>query len=186
MQSRKNELHVIAFDPGGRTGWAHFVVDVRAFSHPREYVLKNLLEWRTGEFEGTEHDQVRACLDLIRASRYSDGRMDARYEILTEDFELTQLLGGKDLLIPVRMNAILEYQLVGNFHLPLLYQNRSMRTSVTRPRLKLWGIWPMKGKDSFAAVQHGLTYLKRLKVKADEISWDRLVRIAKLKPLLAK
>lgn len=170
---KKTELHVIWFDPGGVMGWCHFVVSAKAFSHPRERVLKNLLEWRCGEFEGTEHEKVGAALDLIRTSRYgpNNNLLRGQYEVGTEDFELTQLIGGKDLLIPVRLNAILDYQLTTLFHLPLLYQNRQMRTGVTRERLKLWKIWPVVGKDAFAAVQHGLTYLKRVKIKANEISW---------------
>lgn len=187
MHKRKDELHVITFDPGGKMGWAHFVVHVRAFSHPREKVLKNLLGWRCGEFDGTEHEKVRAALDLIRMSRYRNGRLyTARYEIVTEDFELTQLIGGKDLLIPVRINAILEYQLAQGFQLPLSYQNRAMRTGVTRKRLRLMGLWPVKGKDAFAAVQHNVTYLKRLKAKADEQTWERLLRLHEKTPLLYK
>jgi len=187
VTSRKNELHVIAFDPGGVMGWAHFVVHIRAFSHPREKVLSNLLGWRCGEFEGTEHDKVRAALDMIRKSRYRNGKLfTARYEIVTEDFDLTQLIGGKDLLIPTRLNAILEYQLAVGFQLPLAYQNRALRTGVTKPRLKRMKLWPVRGKDAYAAVQHGVTYLKRLKQRADEVTWEKLIQLNEKRPLLEK
>lgn len=159
-------------------GWSEFVVNARAFGNPHERVLTNLLEWRCGEFEGTEHEKVTQALDLIRKSRYgaTDNLLKSHYEIVSEDFELTQLIGGKDLLIPVRLNAILGYQLQTLFQLPLNMQNRQMRTGVTKERAKLWKIWPVKGKDAWAAVQHGLTYLKRVKVKADEISWLKFQR----------
>jgi len=171
----KTELHVISFDPGGVLGWSHFVVDVQAFANPHEKVLTNLLAWRYGEFEGTEHEKVRAALDLIRTSRYKrrTNLVTGHYEIVTEDFELTQLIGGKDLLMPTRLNAILEYQLATLFRLELNYQHRSMRTGVTKERAKLWGIWPVKGKDAWASIQHGLTFLKRVKIKADELTWPK-------------
>lgn len=171
----KTQLHVIWFDPGGITGWAYSVVSSKAFSHPREKVLKNLLEWRTGEFEGTEHEQVTQALDLIRRNRYgpNNNLLTGLFEIGTEDFELTQLIGGKELLIPVRLNAVLDYQIQTLFQLKLFYQNRSMRTGVTRPRMKLWKLPRPKGKDEFAAAQHNLTYLKRVKIRADEITWKQ-------------
>lgn len=171
----KTELHVIWFDPGGITGWAYSVVSYKAFSHPRQKVLKNLLEWRTGEFEGTEHEQVTQALDLIRKGLYSgkNNTLTGLFEVGTEDFELTQLIGGKELLIPVRLNAVLDYQIHNLFGLKLFYQNRSMRTGVTRPRMKLWGLPPTSGKDAFAAAQHNLTYLKRVKIRADEITWKQ-------------
>lgn len=170
----KTELHVMWFDPGGVTGWAYSVVSAKAFSNPREKVLTNLLEWTTGEFEGTEHDQVTQALDLIRRKRYSGNvLLHGLFEVGTEDFELTQLIGGKELLIPVRINAMLDYQLATAFQLRLAYQNRSMRTGVTRERMKLWKLPKVSGKDAFSAAQHNLTYLKRVKVKADEITWKR-------------
>jgi hypothetical protein len=173
----KTELHVLWFDPGGITGWAYSVVSSKAFSHPREYVLKNLLEWRTGEFEGTEHEQATQALDLIRRTRYSGNvLLQGLYEVGTEDFELTQLIGGKELLGPVRLNAVLDYQVKNLFGLDLLYQNRSMRTGVTRPRMKLWKLPKVQGKDAFAAAQHNLTFLKRVKIRADEITWKRYQR----------
>lgn len=170
----KTELHVVWFDPGGVSGWCYSVVDAKAFSHPRERVLKNLLEWSTGEFEGMEHEQVTQALDLIRRKRYSGNvLLHGLFEVGTEDFELTQLIGGKELLIPVRLNAVLDYQIHSLFQLKLMYQNRSMRTGVTRERMKLWKLPPVKGKDAFSAAQHNLTYLKRVKIKADEITWKQ-------------
>lgn len=173
-QFNKTELHVLWFDPGGVTGWAYSIVSAKAFNDPHQRVLKNLLEWRTGEFEGTEHDQITQALDLIREKRYTvDVMFRGLFEIGTEDFELTQLIGGKELLIPVRFNAVLDYQTRNLFRLRLNYQNRSMRTGVTRERIKLWKLPKVRGKDAFAAAQHNLTYLKRVKVRADEISWKK-------------
>lgn len=170
MAAKKNEYHIVWFDPGGRTGWAHLTVHRRAFIKPENKVLANLLEWETGEFDGTEHVQIRAATELIQKAHYGEMPFVTTCDVGSEDFELTQLIGGKELLIPVRMNAILDWECQRLHGLHLLLQRRNERTNVTKDRLKSWGMgWT--GKDSFAAMQHAVTWLRKVKQKANRLPW---------------
>lgn len=182
MAIRKNEFHIVTFDPGGVIGWAHLVIDFRAFLTPRAKVLANLLDWDTGEFNDTESANLMQCMELVRSARYGIMPYHSKCDVVSEDFELTQMIGGHNLLSPVRINAVLEWECakVGgvNFHL----QKRQMRTSVTPARLTLAGFhsplsktgrWVTSGtgKDSFAAMQHVITWAKLTKQQANRKPW---------------
>ena len=39
QKAKPGEYHLIMFDPGGTIGWAHFVLDFRAFSRPEHKAL---------------------------------------------------------------------------------------------------------------------------------------------------
>ncbi len=171
MSKSKNEYHVVFFDPGGRTGWAHLTLHVRAFTKPENKVLPNILSWSTGEFSGDEHGQLKACTELINKARYGPMPFVSRIDVGSEDFELTQLIGGRDLLIPVRMNAVLAWECQRLYGTNLNLQARQLRTAVTKDRLKLWKLWPVKGKDAFAAMQHAVTWVRREKKKSIERPW---------------
>lgn len=169
----RNHLHVLTYDPGGVTGWAHYVVHRQAFIHRKATILGNLLHFSTGNYRGTELEQVLQACAMIRKRRYqSNGaHILSEWRVVTEAFELTQIIGGKELLSPVRIASMMEYAFSQNFQLPLEYQSRSLRTNVTRERAKRWGLW-WEGKDSFTAVQHGIVYLRRLKQQSIRKPWE--------------
>lgn len=169
MASTRGQYHVIAFDPGGVTGWAAFSLSKLAFVDPDEKVLAHLHWWGTGEFEGTEREICRQAVEKCRAAKYGSMPFNADTDVVSEDFDLVQTLGGKELLSPVRINAVLEWELVG-MGIPFHLQNRSMRTNITAERLRRWG-FPHAGKDSLAALQHGLTWLKRVKKESIRKPW---------------
>jgi len=163
-------------------GWAHMVIDKRAFYHHLTKVLPNVLDWDTGEFDGTEHANITECVRLVREARYGEMPFHSKTDVVTEDFELTQMIGGENLLSPVRINALLEWEVskVGgvSFH----YQKRQMRTGITPERLKAMGFaspmnrggnWTRtgKGKDSFAAMQHAIVWVRRVKQEANRRPW---------------
>jgi hypothetical protein len=178
----RNEYHVIAFDPGGVLGWAHLVFHFKAFTTPRAKVLANLLWWSAGEFDGTETANLEAAVVLIHDGRYGKMPFHSKTDVVSEDFELTQMVGGHNLLSPVRINAVLEWETakVGGVHFHL--QKRQMRTSVTPERLRLMrfespmskrGTWVTngRGKDMFAAMQHAVTWVRRVKQEANKRPW---------------
>jgi hypothetical protein len=171
MTQNKNEYHVVAFDPGGVSGWAHFVVHKKAFIAPNNKLLHNIIKWNTGEFSGTEFEQVKQAVRLVHRARYGAMPYVAQTDVVIEDFELTQIIGGKDLLLPVRFTAILQWECSWRYAITPVMQNRTLRTGITRDRLKLWNFWPVAGKDSFAAMQHAITWLRRIKQKANERPW---------------
>lgn len=166
----RNQFHLVWFDPGGTIGWAAFSIHKRAFTDPQETILGNLKWWDTGEFTGSEMEQCDKAVALMHRARYGDMPFTVDTEIGSEDFDLVQTLGGKELLSPVRINSILDWECRRLLGLRLILQNRSLRTNVTKPRLKRWG-FSWKGKDSFAAMQHGIVRLRRIKQESLRRPW---------------
>lgn len=175
-----NQYHVIAFDPGGVTGWCHLVLSVQAFSRPEHKVLANLLSWDAGEFTGQEAEILGSAVGLINAWRHP-GEFNPRLDVIGEGFQLTQLVGGPELLSPVRINAVLDWE-CRKLGLQYKIQDRSMRTNQTKERVSEMGFvspfsrrgtWTTtgRGKDMFAAVQHAVTWIRRLKKESISRPW---------------
>ena len=183
LPSKQGYYQVIAFDGGGTTGWAHFIVDSRVFADPRKHVADFIWRWSTGEFEGTPHEIYTAAIDLVHRARYGKMPFLGHVAVVAEDFDLVQTVGGEDLLTVPKFNAVLAYECDKQFGLEVDFQKRTLRLGVTPDRLNLMGLdspWNNKGrwsksaipgKDSFAAMQHGITKLKRVKRRADERPW---------------
>ncbi len=173
-----NEFHLIAFDPGAAaTGWAHFVLDYRAFSRPENKVLANLKSWDCGQFTGPDHEQYTAAQMLVWRARYNPGeQFNARTEVVSEDFQLVQTIGGKNLLAPVRFNAVMQWE-CGKLATRFYLQNRTDRLGQTGDRLRAmgfagrWSSTAKSGKDAFSAMQHGVTWLKKLKRQSESFPW---------------
>lgn len=175
-----NEFHVTWFDGGGTTGWAHACLSRRAFSRPERHWEDYVLWWDCGEFSGAETDR------MSQAVQHVQGILDEvnylSYHVGGEDFDLVQTVGrDEDLLSPVRFNAVMDWECAKR-GLKYRYQKRSIRTSVTSQRLHHWGfespyrnqkIWPKsgKGKDAFAAMQHLVVYIRRLKKESIGQPW---------------
>ena len=178
MARKPNEYHLAVFDPGGTIGWAHFIVDYRAFSRPEHKVLRYLKSWDCGEFTGQEHEQLDDALALVRRAHFGDMPYTTRTDVVSEDFELTQLVGGNNLLSPVRINAVLDWE-CRKQGLRLRLQKRQARTNVTPERLMEFGFkstgkrWTTtgRGKDAFAAMQHGVVSLRRTKEESRSRPW---------------
>lgn len=178
MPADRNEVSIQFFDPGGVTGYAWLIIDRKAFTNRRYFLLDHIKEIYSGEFGGTEKEVITQCIDLMREGRY--GEMPFRADLRpgsvnkfagSEDFELTQLVGGKNLLIPVRINAVLAWEAERLFNAELILQKRSERTQITRERLKRWKFPRITGKDAFAAMQHCVAYARKLKQQADMKPW---------------
>lgn len=173
--------HLVTFDPGAAaTGWAHLVVDERAFTRPANKVLRNLKDWNCGEFTGPEVAQLDEARRLIWRARGFEQFEHNRCDVVSEDFELTQLIGGKNLLSPVRINAVIDWLCQTQFGLKLELQRRTMRTSVTPERLRAFGFerkWTKtgRGKDEFAAMQHAIVWLRRLKERSRSHPWKMTI-----------
>jgi hypothetical protein len=172
-----NEFHLIALDPGGAaTGWAHFVLDYRAYSRPENKVLQWLKSWDCGEYLGSEVDMVKslkARIHAIRRPAYADNV--PRTEIVSEAFDLKQTIGGDNLLSPVRINAMVTW-VVEEYGLKLAVQNRALRTGTTAERLVQYGFegrWGKtgRGKDAFSAMQHAVYRMRAIKQDSVKHPW---------------
>lgn len=165
----RNEYNLITFDPGAAaTGWVWFRVDFHAFSRPENKVLHNLKWWDYGQFSGPEVEHYKGIRQLITESLRFASHLSI--DVVAEDFELTQLIGGRNLLSPVRINAITEWECY-NRSIKFNVQSRQLRTSVNRQRLKVWGFDEKWRKDEYAAMQHAITWLRRTKQKANQRPW---------------
>lgn len=181
MATRPNEYHLVVFDPGGIIGWAHFVLHYKAFSRPEHKVLRWIKSWDCGEFTGQEHEQLADASRLIYRAHFGAMPYVSHTDVLSEDFDLVQTIGGKNLLSPVRINAVIDWE-CRKHGLALKYQSRQLRTNVTPERLQRFGFdspfrksgqWSKtgSGKDAFAAMQHGIVWLRRLKEQSRSRPW---------------
>lgn len=178
-----NEYILLDFDPGAAAmGWAMFGVHVGAFAESRAYIQEHLLWWDCGELTGTENEILNGAIRLIdwvvaRAIRNNRPIPPVpALHILSEAFDLTQTIGdNENLLSPVRQNAVLAWE-CHKRGVELRYQGRNLRTAITAERLNLYGFegrWRTtgKGKDKFAAMQHGVTHLKKIKRESIGSPW---------------
>lgn len=166
-----NTCRVIAFDPGAAaTGWAVFQLDYRAFTRPEHKVLANMYGWDCGEFTGPEVDHYNHASTLVYRAHFTPMPFNYTLDVVSEDFELTQLIGGRNLLSPVRFNAVIDWE-CRKHGLSLQLQARQLRTSITKPRLAEFGFCGRFKKDEFSAMQHGITWLRRVKQKANQRPW---------------
>lgn len=177
MATHPNEFHLLWFDPGAAaTGWAHLIIHARAFARPERKIMPNLEFWDCGEFTGEDHTQYRAAVDMAYAAHFLPEPFVARTVVGSEDFDLVQTLGSKhNLLSPVRFNAVLAWE-VAQHGLQLELQSRSQRVQVTAQRLVAYGFagpWRKsgKGKDAFAAMQHAVLRLRRIKHESRSRPW---------------
>lgn len=163
-----NDYTILAFDPGGTTGWAHLTLTRHAYSRPENKILSTLQAWDCGELQGSEHEQLEQAQSLLLA--LSCGTFNHRSNVISEDFELTQLVGGRNLLSPVRINAVLAW-LCTTYGRPFHLQKRSMRTLMTHTVVRTAGFRHRFAKDEFAAMQHALTWARRMKQESLTAPW---------------
>lgn len=171
MAMHPNEYTLITLDPGAAaTGWSYFTVNARAFSRPEHRILSHIEYWDCGEFRGSEHDQLSQVVQLLLSSHHDGMPYTSHIQVISEGFELTQRFGGDNLLSPVRINAVIAWE-CANRGLPFDIQKRSLRVSVTRDRLSRYGFGTGFKKDEFAAMQHAIVWLRRIKQKSKSNPW---------------
>lgn len=182
MARDPNEFHLLWFDPGSAaTGWAHFILDYRAFSRPEHKVLRWLKSWGCGEITGDDHEQYQQAADRAYRAHFHPKPYVARVMVGSEGHILKRNQPGRteDVLSPVRFNAVLAWE-IAKHGLELAIQNPGERGVITADRLQAFGFtgWPNRrwvhsgrGKDAFAAMQHGVLRLRRLKADSKRHPW---------------
>ncbi len=181
MATHPNEFHLLWFDPGSAaTGWAHFIIHRRAFARPERKALRNVEYWDCGEITGDDHEQYKQARDMAYAAHFLPEPFVARVCVGSESYNLKQTIGSaENLLSPVRFNAVLSWE-VAQHGLTLVEQQPSMRGQMTAQRLQAFGFpgWPAsrwvkhgRGKDAFAAMQHLMVRLRRIKAESKRHPW---------------
>lgn len=172
MATDPNTYELLVFDPGGTIGWARFEIDAHAFSRPDNKVFNHIRDWDYGELDDKdETTNIAHAVGMIYAMSVGTMPYNCSIDFVSEDFILTQQIGGRNLLSPVRINAVLDWECRKQGQL-LQYQARQMRTLVTKDWLVRRGLKkPRMRKDEFAAMQHAVTWLKRRKLAANARPW---------------
>jgi hypothetical protein len=145
---------VIAFDPGGTTGWALFQVHPEAMmGDPSIAVLPNIEWWTAGEFTGNLDDQCDEAVELIASWPHA--------RLVSEQFILRQMNAD---LAPVEMNAKMRWAFRPRYF--TLQQPALAMSTVTDDRQKSWGFWLPGKPHARDGIKHAITFLKRRKEAA--------------------
>lgn len=182
MPSKQGFYQTVAFDGGGVTGWAHIIVDARAFMSPDATVIDHILSWNCGEYDGTMHENIDAALERVHSARYGKMPFLGNVRVIGEDFDLGQRMGSRDdLLSSYHFNVVMAYECEKQFALTYVPINRTLRINITPERLTAFGFPPRnrrkwtktgEGKDMFAAMQHAVADLRRTKLDANQRPWQ--------------
>lgn len=156
-------LHVLAIDPGGTTGWAHFII-------PRKSMFGNepseVLDWGTGEIYGSEDEQAIKIARMAREIQSLSYRIGPA--VVIEDFDFGAPFRDKAVYSPVRIAA--KIKLLHHMGLMddsrVVMQSRSIaKEHMTDERLRMSGFWVPGPDHQRDAVRHALTVLRRAKQK---------------------
>jgi hypothetical protein len=143
---------VLALDPGGVTGWAVMGFHPEVMSGDPGYrALDNIEFWTAGEFSGAENSQCDETLELVAS--WPSARL------VIEDFILRKQSMGRELLAPVRITAVLEYEIRPRYWVK--QQPSLAMSTVTDERQKDAGLWIPGKPHARDALKHCLTFVKR-------------------------
>lgn len=176
--SDAQKLFVVGFDPGGKTGWCVMRINYSALlaggfsgvalAHPDPEIFS----WRAGYFEGPEPYQAELMLALLRGTwLHGEGVFDAGVDsdlfcVGLESFHL-RMMGGEDLLSPVRVSAMFGMLAWRSMYIPVVPQSPSdaMRTITDRVLLKL-NLWSgpdgKDGEHQRDATRHAAVLARRM------------------------
>lgn len=173
---KRSTYTALAFDPGGKSGWARFDIELRAITGTTK-ILDSVVDWDWGVLTGLENDQVRKMLRM--SMRVRDHYLAllhpemSRFAIVTESFVPQKMSRQEQFYSPMRINAKLDYKLWEN-GIDLHYQSSSLAFGIVGDtvsesdrdarlieRLKDWGYY-VPQKDARAAIAHAFTWLRRM------------------------
>ncbi len=157
-------LNLFAIDPGGVSGWAHFII-------PRASMFgdapSEITSWGTGEVYGDEDEQALELCRLIREVQGMDYKLGPA--VICEDFDYGSPLKDPKVYSPVRIAAKLKllHRMGRMSDSRFLMQSRTQAFSTaTDERLKAWGFWvPSSHEHERDATRHAIAALRRARQK---------------------
>lgn len=164
MDSR-SILAIMAFDPGGTTGWCATSFRLGHLAILRSAGLKaflgaEALTLTSGQLTGSETSQALDAAELIAAG-VERGEVDY-VVLLYEDFILRQKRKDRDLLSPVRVTAKLEMINEIEWGFPELKQQPSLaKSSMPNSRLKALKLYRPGKPHANDAIRHNITLIRR-------------------------
>lgn len=176
------DIGILGVDPGGTTGWSLLKIPKSIEGQPIwSFSLTDILEHKISWF----HGQIDARGPMEDAAINTLSQLiveNCGAAIVLEDFILRPARNEKtrDLLSPVRINAVLQH-FCWNLNRVVLYQQPALaKTTATDDRLKLWGVYIRDGGLQHArdADRHVITFMRRCMNKADknirQAAWPHL------------
>ena len=174
-------LPILAFDPGGTTGWSLIVLPKlwgtkSVFLWPQDLILRNRIRWHHGEFDCivNEDNAVANMIKLI------DEWPSAA--VVVEDFILRSNRNemSRELLSPVRITAKIEHHLWKNKRKMWLQMPSQAKTVSSDERLKAWGVYTSEGGLQHArdADRHVMLFIRRCMgnkgLATRNVAWEHL------------
>lgn len=163
MPATKDCVGFIAFDPGGRTGYATTTIDIDTLRR-----TGSIREAMTNTMYGfiSEPDFSTHIADLVKLLRsVENGGMPYRCRSVLSVIESFNVRPNVNLpqsaYLPIRIIGAMHYAVSLLRYPPLEEQQPSLRVSVTNERLGAWGIPIPQQKDALSAMQHLVTFLRR-------------------------
>lgn len=188
MHRSRSYLAIMAFDPGGTTGWCATLFRLGHLALLREHGLRaffasEAVALTSGQLTGSETFQALAARDLIAAG-VAEGRAD-HIVLLYEDFVLRQMRKDRDLLSPVRVTAKIQMVNELEWGFPELYQQPSLaKSSMPNARLRALKLYRPGKPHANDAIRHNVTLIRRFakspklleKVLNGQINQDKSTR----------
>ncbi|WGH20841.1 RuvC-like resolvase [Gordonia phage Commandaria] len=189
-------LSVVAFDPGGTTGWSIMNIDPRKIVDKTVRPHEMVTQWIHGEIDcGARSGQVG---NSVIADGYDLGMTETgeaagvflmerlirlgggvpRTAVVIEDFILRTQTQKRDALSPVRLTAALD-QLLWEARMaptPTKQQPSEAKTTVTDERLKQWGFWDSGSRHARDADRHALLFIRKTREQRSKVfkAWPLL------------
>lgn len=148
-----DDYTILAYDPGGTTGWAAMGIHKLAMRRPDYLIVPNINWWSAGELVGPEGKQAAAMAEAATAW--------CSAHIVVEDFILQKFSPARELLAPVRVTARFE-QAIGSRHIILQMPSLAM-TTVDDDRLRSIEMWVKGSEHARVSVKHCLVWAQRAK-----------------------
>lgn len=187
---------VIAFDPGGTTGYCILGVEPATLSKPDMRSLNDaLVHVEYGEIDcGTRHGQTGVGMQRGHAGLNLPGEIDGiirmvnlcdqydHYAVVVEDFvlDIHKANMGRELLTPVRIisgfTTLLQYSFIDEPVMERVFiQNRSLaKTTCTDDRLKTWELYDRNsGPHARDALRHAFYFLRDRRGDGPDIELKR-------------
>lgn len=179
---------VIAFDPGGTTGWSLISVDPEALCVRERKVLSGIYEHQHGEVDcGVKRGNLDSSL---HGGISTDGEFSGVFDctklckewpcaaVVIEDFNLNQFRRDRDLLSPVRITAAIGYTLWlsgRDYHVQMPGDAKRVCSDEA---LKAWGMYDSYNalKHARDADRHAILFLRKAKSNKElrERAWPHL------------
>lgn len=167
LKRPESKIRVVAFDPGGTTGWSIMETTLGALDDNTIPVHEILTGWWHGQIvcndekiDNYEQVAIDAMAELITAQAAADD-----FAVVMESYQIRSKRTDAETISPIRFIAGVE-QYVWDMCRYMAKQGPSEKTGVTDERLETWGLYLRDGQQHARdADRHALLFLKKLRAK---------------------